>query len=82
MSDLTPEQVADAMFDLVNENTGKKKFRPTELTKAMKEKFGDSCDRNMCKAATKILINSGRLIYTFYSGSFIEVPQSDKASND
>ncbi len=82
MSDLTPEQVADAMFDLVNENAGKKKFRPTELNKAMKDKFGNGCDRNMCKAATKILIDSGRLIYTFYSGTFIEIPQTDKASNE
>ena len=56
MSDVTIESVAEEMYNLVKENTGKKKFKPMDLTKAMLEKFGDACDKKMCKKALKDLV--------------------------
>ena len=42
---VTPEQVADSMFEMVNEYQGRKKFKAGDLTKAMIEKFGpEECD--------------------------------------
>ena len=80
---VTPEQVADAMFDMVSEYQGKKKFKPGDLTKAMVQKFGDEgCDKKLCKAAIRILMDSGRCVYTYFGGTAIEVPHVEGAAED
>ena len=78
---VTPEQVADAMFEMVKEYAGKKKFKAGDLTKAMIQKFGaDECDKKLCKSAIRTLMDSGRCIYTYFGGSFIEVPPDEGAA--
>jgi len=80
---LTPEQVADAMFEMVSGYAGKKKFKAGDLTKAMKQKFGeDQCDKKLCKAAIRTLMDSGRCVYTYFGGSYIEIPHKEGAAND
>ncbi len=75
------EQVADAMFDLVSEYQGKKKFKASDLRKAMIEKFGeDEVDKKLCKLSIRTLMDSGRLVYTYFGGSFIEVPHVEGAA--
>ena len=79
----TPEAVADAMFALVSEYQGKKKFKASDLTKAMIEKFGaDECDKKLCKAAIRTLMDSGRCVYTYFGGSFIEIPHEEGAAQN
>ena len=66
---VTPEQVADAMFEMVKEYAGKKKFKAGDLTKAMIQKFADDeCDKKLCKAAIRTLMDSGRCVYTYFGG--------------
>jgi len=77
---VTTEQVADAMYEMVEKYQGKKKFKALDLTKAMKEKFGEEVDRKMCKQAIRELIDSGRCVYTYFGGSFIEVPHAEGAA--
>jgi len=44
---VTPEQIADAMYEMVKEYAGKKKFKASDLTKAMIQKFeADGVDKN------------------------------------
>jgi hypothetical protein len=69
------EEIAGAMYKLVAEAQGVKKLKPTDLTKAMLELFGGEVDKKACKAAIKELINSGRCIYTYWGGSYVELPQ-------
>jgi hypothetical protein len=72
---VTPEQVAEAMFKMVETYQGKKKFKPGDLTKEMIGQFGaEGCDKKMCKAAIRTLMDSGRCVYTYFGGTFIEVP--------
>ena len=73
----TAEEIADAMYKLVAEAQGMKKLKPTDLTKAMLQMFGDETDKKMCKAAIKELINSGRCIYTYFGGSYVGLPQKE-----
>ncbi len=82
MSDeLTVEQVADAMFNMVKDAMGQKKLKPMDLQKSMIEYFGaDKCDKKKCKEAIKILINSERCVYTYFGGSFIEIPHEEGAA--
>ena len=60
---ITVEEVADAMFNMVKDAFGVKKLKPMDLTKAMREHFGDECDKKLCKEAIKELVNSGRCVF-------------------
>jgi len=78
---VTVEEVADSMFELVKEYAGKKKFKASDLRKTMIEKYGaDECDKKLCKAAIRILMDSGRCVYTYFGGSFIEIPHEEGAA--
>lgn len=78
---VTPEDVAEAMYEIVKEYQGKKKFKAGDLTKAMIEKFGQAeCDKKLCKAAIRTLMDSGRCVYTYFGGSFIEIPHQEGAA--
>jgi hypothetical protein len=78
----TVDEVADAMFKLVEEAHGLKKLKAMDLTKAMIETFGDEVDKKLCKAAIKELINSGRCVYTYFGGSYVEIPHREASAND
>ena len=73
------EELAEAMYRMVEESVGGRKLRPQELTKAMVERFGaDRCSKETCKEALRRLMDSGRTVYTFYGGSFVELPSQEK----
>ena len=78
---ITTEQVADAMYEMVKEYQGKKKFKAGDLIKAMIQKFGDAeCDKQLCKSAIRTLMDHGRCVYTYFGGSFIEIPHEEGAA--
>jgi hypothetical protein len=77
----TADEIADAMFNMVKDAAGKKKLKPMDLTKAMIEIYGDDVDKKLCKQAIKKLIDSGRCIYTYFGGSYVELPHSEGAAN-
>ncbi len=79
---VTPEEVADAMYELVSEYQGKKKLKAGDLIKMMIQKYGeDQVDKKLCKAAIRILMDSGRCVYTYFGGSFIEIPHEEGAAD-
>jgi len=78
----TADEVADAMFKLVEEAQGLKKLKAMDLIKAMIEIYGDEVDKKLCKKAIKELINSERCVYTYFGGSYIEIPHREAAAND
>ena len=78
----TVDEIADAMYKMVEDAQGMKKLKPMDLTKAMVQLFGDEVDKKLCKKAIKQLVDSGRCVYTYFGGSFIEVPQKEGAAND
>ena len=78
----TAEEIADAMYNMVKEAYGVKKYKPMDLTKAMIQLYGDEVDKKLCKTAIKELVNSGRCVYTYFGGSFLEIPHKEGAAND
>lgn len=76
------DEIANAMYKMVAESQGQKKLKPTDLTKAMLEIFEGRTDKATCKAAIKELVNNGRCVYTYFGGSFIEIPHREGAAND
>ena len=53
-----------------------------DLTKSMIQLYGDEVDKKLCKQAIKELINSGRCVYTYFGGSYIEIPHREASAND
>ncbi len=74
MDDVTVEIAADAMYAMVKECRGKRQLKPLDLTKAMQERFGEACHKNLCKEAIRLLIDDGRCTYSYLGGSYIVLP--------
>jgi hypothetical protein len=73
------EDVSAAMFQMIGEAQGLRKLKPNDLSKAMIERFGtDRCSKETCKDAIRELIDSGRCIYTYFGGSYIELPRNEQ----
>ena len=76
MAEVTIDQIADAMYDLVKSTHGKKNLKPMDVTKAMIDEFGDDAvDKKMCKQALRQLIDSGRCTYKYAGGSYVTLPE-------
>ncbi len=72
------ETLADEMYQLISECMGKKNLKAGDLAKAMIAKHGEqACSKNDCKKAIRILIDSGRCIYSYLGGSFIQLPPKE-----
>ena len=67
----TAEAVADAMYALLKDYAGKKNLKAMDLTKAMAEKFGEECDKQVCKEAIRLLMDSGKTVYSYVGGSYV-----------
>jgi hypothetical protein len=73
------EDLAEAMYTMIKESAGSRRLRPTDLTRAMVERFGAGrCSRDACKGALRRLTDSGRCVYTFYDGSYVELPSEEQ----
>ena len=76
MPEVTIDQIADAMFELVKSTYGKKNLKPMDVTKAMIDQFGeDNVDKRTCKKALRTLIDSGRCTYKYAGGSYVTLPE-------
>ncbi len=72
------ETLAEEMFQLVTECAGKKNLKAGDLSKAMIAKHGEqACTKDDCKKAIRILMDSGRCVYGYFGGSFIQLPPKE-----
>jgi hypothetical protein len=75
---VTVEELADSMYKLVEEYAGKKKFKAQDLVKEVIQKYGeDMVSKSEGKQAIQLLIESGRCVYTYFGGSFVELPPKE-----
>ncbi len=73
--------ISDAMFQMVEEVAGTKKYKPGDLTKAMVKKFADDgVNKKDCKAAIRELVDNERLVYSYFNGTFLEIPHVEGAA--
>ena len=73
------EKIAEEMYALIVECAGKKNLKAGDLTKSMIAKFGEAaCSKEQCKQAIRILIDSGRCIYSYLGGSYIQLPPKEE----
>ena len=74
------ETLAEEMHRLVAECAGKKNLKAGDLIKEMIARHGEAaCSKDDCKKAIRILIDSGRCIYSYLGGSYIQLPPKEGA---
>jgi hypothetical protein len=80
MTDPIPvDELAEAMFRMISDVQGLRKLKPNDVSKAMIERFGlERCNKDACKEAIRQLVDSGRCIYTYFGGSYIELPRPEQ----
>ena len=80
MAGIPIETIAEEMYQLVAEYAGKKNLKPGDLTKAMIAKHGeDACSKDDCKQAIRVLMESGRCVYSYLGGSYVQLPPKEGA---
>ncbi len=72
------ETLAEEIYQLVAECAGKKNLKAGDLIKEMIARHGEAaCSKDDCKKAIRILIDSGRCIYSYLGGSYIQLPPKE-----
>ncbi len=65
-------ELKQKIYSLVEQSMGKKKLKQSDIEKKISEETGVS--RQEVKEALRELIDEGKLIYTYFGGSFVEIP--------
>ena len=82
MADPTMEEVSAAMLKIVKDATAvKKKLKAMDLIKAVRQLYPD-VDKKLAKNAVKNLVDTGQCVYTYFGGSFVELPHREASAND
>ena len=66
------EEVKQKIYALVEKSIGKKKLKSSDIQKTVSAEAGVS--RDEVKEALKDLVDEGKLIYTYFGGSYVEIP--------
>ena len=76
---LSKEELVEFCFNLVEKSQGKKNIKAMDVQKAVLKEHPDQ-DKNMIKFGIKELIDTGRCVYTYFGGSYIEIPHEEGAA--
>lgn len=77
-TNITAETLADEMYQLISDYAGKKNLKAGDLTKEMVARHGEAnCSKDDCKQAIRLLIDSGRCVYSYLGGSYIQLPPKE-----
>ncbi len=69
------EEVKQKIYELVEKSVGKKKLKSSDIQKTVSADAGIT--RDEVKDALRDLIDDGKLIYTYFGGSFVEIPPKE-----
>jgi len=72
------QELQNKIYELVEKNMGKKKMKAGDIKKAM---VAEGAAEDEVKAAIRELVDGGKLVYSYFGGSFIEVPHKEGAAN-
>jgi hypothetical protein len=76
---LSKEELQEYIYKLVEKSQGKKQLKAMDVQKAVLKDHPDQ-PKNDIKFAIKDLIDSGRCVYTYFGGSYIEIPHVEGAA--
>ncbi len=76
---LSKPELVEFIFKMIEKNQGKKQLKAMDEQKNVLKEHPDQ-NKNDIKFAIKDLIDSGRCVYTYFGGSFIELPHVEGAA--
>ena len=76
------EGIEQEMYAMVAHAGNSKVVTPSDLVKTLMARHPDDLTRRRCRQALRRLIESGRCVYTYFGGSFVELPHREGAAND
>ncbi|MFZ2088581.1 MAG: hypothetical protein WAU47_08405 [Desulfobaccales bacterium] len=76
---LSKADLVEFIYKMVETAQGKKQLKAMDLQKAVLKEHPDQ-DKNEIKFAIKELIDGGRCVYTYFGGSFVEIPHVEGAA--
>jgi hypothetical protein len=76
---LSKAELEEFIFDMVAKAQGKKQLKAMDIQKAVLKAHPDQ-PKNDIKFSIKDLIDGGRCVYTYFGGSFIEIPHEEGAA--
>lgn len=76
---LPKDELVEYIYKMVEAAQGKKQLKAKDIEKAVLKEHPDQ-DKNDVKFAIKELIDSGRCVYTYFGGSFVELPRVEGAA--
>jgi len=71
---LSKEELVEYIYKMVEAAQGKKQLKAKDIEKNVLKEHPDQ-PKNDVKFAIKELIDSGRCVYTYFGGSFVEIPR-------
>lgn len=74
----TTDEIAESMYNLVKEYSGKKRLKPGDLIKHAQHEMG--ADKVAAKEAIRKLTEDGRLVYSYFGGTWLELPYQEGAA--
>ena len=76
---LSKAELVEFIYDMVFKAQGKKQLKAMDVQKAVLKEHPDQ-PKNDIKFAIKDLIDGGRCVYTYFGGSYIELPHEEGAA--
>ena len=67
-------ELKQKIYDLVEKSMGKKKLKGGDIKKTFK---AEGLSEEEIKDALKDLMDEGKLIYTYFGGSYVEIPPKE-----
>ena len=74
----TTEEIAECMYKMVEEFAGKKRLKPGDLIKHANKELG--ADKKAAKEAIRTLTDGGKLVYSYFGGTWLELPYEEGAA--
>lgn len=71
--------LVEYIYDIVAKAAGKKQLKAKDIEKLVLKEHPDQ-NKNDIKYAIKELIDSGRCVYTYFGGSYVELPHVEGAA--
>jgi len=78
---LSKPELVEFIFQMVEKAQGKKQLKAMDIQKAVLKAHPDQ-DKTMIKFGIKELIDGARCVYTYFGGSFIEIPHEEGAAKN
>ncbi len=76
---ISKDELVEEIFKMVEAAYGKKKVKASDIWKEMIKKHPE-VDKKIVQDAIKTLIDGGRCVYTYFGGSFVEIPHEEAAA--